>query len=151
MTSDLVSTVAEDLFSIPPRIGRSIRRKLLRTAPAGLHVGIAPGHVHIMKTLQDEGTLHVTGIGQKLLLPGPQMTHLLDGLVEQGMVERRTDPVDRRSINIILTDKGRDFLEEHDKVIMDGIRTALSSLDAEELEDLSVSLRRLSDTLSKLE
>ena len=148
MTSDLVDTVAEELFSITPLIARSIRRKLNDTVPPRFHkVGISHAQVHIVKTLQDEGTLHISEIAQKLLIHGSQMTHLIDGLVEQGMVERHVDPGDRRSLNIILTDMGRELLEEHDRVVMDGIRATLSSLTEEELDRLSNSLRTLGDLL----
>jgi hypothetical protein len=66
MERDTLDSVAEDLFSIPPLIGRSIRRRVLKTALASIRESISPTHIEIMKTLQEAGTLHVTGIGRRL-------------------------------------------------------------------------------------
>ena len=148
--SDVIESAAGDLFSIPPLIARSVRRKLTSLPSADLPPGISPVHMHILKVLQ-EGPSHVNTIGQRLLITGPHMTHLVDALVERGMVDRRTDPEDRRSTNLTLTDKGKQFLEEHEKSIMEGIRAVLSSLSVKELEELSTSLRALRDTLLKLQ
>ena len=151
MNSKLLESVAQDLFSIPPLIGRSVRRKLLKSPAAGLPAGLSLAHVQIMKTLQLEGPLHMTGIGQRLLIRGPQMTHLIDGLAEKGLVRRSADTEDRRAVRVLLTDSGREFLDEHDRIIVDGLRKTLSALTAEELGELSASLRSVRDILSKLE
>ena len=148
--TDILDSAAEDLFSIPPLIGRSIRRKLLKTALACMHEGVLPPHLEIMKILDNAGTLHVAQIGERLQIPRPQMTHLIDGLVNLGITERQTNPSDRRAIDITLTGKGRRVLREHDRRLRDVLRTTLSGLEREDLEELSVSLRKLRDILSKL-
>ena len=98
MGNDILDSVTEDLFTIPPLIGRSIRRKLLKTALVNMHEDISPPHFEIMKTLEEAGTLHVTEIGERLQIPRPQMTHLIDKLVSLGIVERQTDTADRRTV-----------------------------------------------------
>jgi len=147
---DILDAAVEDLFSIPPVIGRSIRRKLLKGALADTHEGVLPPHLEIMKTLDEAGTLHVAQIGERLQIPRPQMTHLIDGLVNLGIAERHTDPSDRRAIDITLTGEGRTALREHDVMLRDALRTTLSGLTGEDLEVLSASLRKLRDILSKL-
>ena len=79
------------------------------------------------------------------------MTHLIDKLVELDIAERHTDTADRRTINIVLTDKGKATLEEHDSRIRKAIRETLSCLTDEDLADLSASLRKLRDIFSKLQ
>ena len=74
MKPEMLDSIAEDLFTIPPLIGRSIRRKLLRIAMAHIRENISPPHFEIMKTLEEAGTLHVTEIGERLQIPRPQMT-----------------------------------------------------------------------------
>jgi len=134
-----------------PLIVRGIRRRFAgKEIMDILGSGITPAHVHILRILRFEGTLNVTGIGQKLLIRGPQMTYLIDNLVDQGMVERVPDPNDRRVINIVLTDKGRKILESHEKTIIDSISANLSALSEDELKELSTSLRSLKEMLSRL-
>lgn len=145
-----MDSVTEDLFSIPHLIFRSIRRKLLKTALANINEDISPPHFEIMRTLKEAGTLHVAEIGERLQIMRPQMTHLLDKLVDLDIVERQTDTADRRTINIMLTSKGKTILEEHDSRIRNTIRNTLSCLTDEELKELSASLRKLRDIFSKL-
>ena len=151
MKPEMLDSIAEDLFTIPPLIGRSIRRKLLRMAMAHIREDISPPHFEIIKTLEEAGTLHVTEIGERLQIPRPQMTHLIDKLVALDMVERQPDARDRRIINIALTGKGKTLLKKHRRVIEGTIKKSLTSLTDEELEELSTSLRKLRQILSKLE
>jgi DNA-binding MarR family transcriptional regulator len=67
------------------------------------------------------------------------------------MVERQPDTKDRRTINIALTRRGKTLLKKHRKMIEDAIKKVLASLTDEDLEELSTSLRKLHEILSKLE
>jgi DNA-binding MarR family transcriptional regulator len=150
MKNGIINTVAEDLFSNMPLIGRSIRKKLLKTALTSFEEDIAPPHFEIMKLLEEAGTLHVAEIGERLQITRPQMTHLIDRLVELDIVERQMGIEDRRMINIMLTDKGKRIINEHDDDIRNATREMLACLTDEELEGLSVSLRKLREIFSKL-
>jgi DNA-binding MarR family transcriptional regulator len=151
MKDDILDSIAEDLFTIPPLIGRSIRRKLLKMATAHISDDISPPHFEIMRTLQEAGTLHVTEIGERLQIPKPQMTHLIDRLVALEMVERQPDTRDRRIINIALTSSGKTLLKKHRRMIESAIKKSLASLTHDELVEASTSLRTLRRILSKLE
>jgi DNA-binding MarR family transcriptional regulator len=151
MKNEILDRVAEDLLSVPPLIGRIIRRKLLKKARIGFKKDITPPHFEIIKLLQETGTLHIAEIGERLQIARPQMTHLIDKLVGLGVVERQTVLEDRRIINVALTRKGRTTLEKHDSRIKNAVRETLSCFSDTELEDLSASLRNLRDMLSKLQ
>jgi DNA-binding MarR family transcriptional regulator len=150
MRNKTLDSVTEDLLSIPPIIFREIRRKLFRTAMVNMDLGISPVHFGVMKLLYEAGTLHVAEIGKRLQIARPQMTHLIDKLVDLEIVERHTDTTDRRMINIALTDKGKTTIEAHDSRIRKAMRDTLSCFTDKELGDLSDSLRKLRDLLSKL-
>jgi DNA-binding MarR family transcriptional regulator len=150
MRSNILDSVADDLLSIPPIVFREVRKKLLRTALINMDVDILPVHIGIMKQLYEAGTLHVAEIGDRLYIARPQMTRLIDKLADQGIVERHTDTADRRMVNILLTEKGKTTLEEHDRSIRKAMRETLSGFTDKELDDLSDSLRKLRDLLSKL-
>lgn len=151
MRDSMLGALADDLFSIPALIARASRRKLLKTALACIDESISPLHFGIMKALSETGTLHVTAIGDRLQIPGPQMTRLVDRLVALGLVERRPDAADRRSINLTLTEKGRTVMKEHGAAVRDSVKEALACLTDEELQQLSVSLRTLRDIFSRLQ
>jgi DNA-binding MarR family transcriptional regulator len=151
MASKILDSAADDLLSIPPIIFREIRRKLLRTALENSDMDITPIHFGIMKQLYSAGSLHVAEIGERLQIARPQMTRLIDRLADLGLVERHADTADRRMINIVLTAKGETTLEEHDRNVREAMRETLSVFTDKELDELSESLRKLRDLLSKLQ
>lgn len=150
MKRSVLNSVIRDLLSITPSIRRSIQRKVVRTAFAQIEEDITLPHLEIMHILKEESTKHIAEIGERLQIPKPQMTHLIDRLEDLEIVTRQADTTDRRIINIMLTDKGRRIIEELDQVIKESIEAKLSILTEEELQELSVSLKRLGDILSKL-
>jgi DNA-binding MarR family transcriptional regulator len=151
MRKDILERTADDLLSVPPLIFRGVRRKLLKAALDSVNVDISPLHFEIMRLVKEAGTLHITEIGERLQVARAQMTHLIDKLVELEMVERRADSADRRVTNIVLTDKGSAFLVEHGGNIWKATKEFVAGLTDEELADLSDSLEKLRDILSRLQ
>ena len=151
MKSDILDSITTDLLSVPPLIFRGVRRRMLKIARLDTDFNISPLHFEIMALLRDEGTLHVTEIGERLNIAKAQMTHLLDRLVDAGTVARQLDTADRRMTNILLTGKGRATLEEHSRNIRKVIRETLSVLKDEELVDLADALQKMRDILLKVQ
>jgi len=147
---DILEKVATDLLSITPLIFREIRRKLIKTTLADIDAGITPHHFEIIRLLEKEGKLHVAEIGDRLQIARAQMTGLIDKLVDLKLVKRQTDVADRRIAIITLSTHGKAVLEEHKTSIMNAIRETMKQLSDEDLKDLSDTLRKLQDTLSKL-
>lgn len=150
MKKDMLDIVIGELLAVPPLIRRGINRKVVRAAFAKIGEDISIPHFEIMRLLQESGTQHIAEIGEKLLIPKSQMTPLIDRLVSLQIVERQADEADRRLINIVLTDKGKAIQKEKDRSLRINFRVKLSHLTDEELKELSVSLRRLREILSKI-
>lgn len=60
--------------------------------------------------MDHEGT-NVKDIAERIQLDSPAVTGLIDRLAKEGLIERREDPQDRRSLKIYLTPKGRELAE----------------------------------------
>ncbi len=150
MKRSVIDSIVNDLLSITPLIRRNIQRKVVRTAFAQIEEDISLPHLEIIKTLNEEGTRHIAEIGEKLQIPKPQMTHLIDKLEDLHIVTRQACNTDRRIINLTLTDKGKRIIEELDRVIKETIKGKLSFLSEDELRELSLSLQKLGDILCKL-
>ena len=83
------------------------------------------------------------GLRQNLLadelgVEGPSLVRLLDKLVQDGLVERREDPSDRRAKTVHLTKSGRAQSERASRAL-DALRTHL--LEDVSSEDLAACLR----------
>jgi len=146
MESNAIDVIIEDLFHVV----RLIHKKLLRGGLEGAQKDISRPHFAIMTRLDELEASPVSEIGKRLLIPKPQMTHLVDKLIRLGLVERLPDTQDRRIINIALSDKGKITLQKCRKSVRNNMRKKLSCLKDEELEELSVSLRKIRDIGSKL-
>jgi DNA-binding MarR family transcriptional regulator len=151
MRKDILEKTAIELLSVSPLIFRGVRRKLLKAALDGVNMDVSPLHFEIMRLVNEEGILRITEIGERLQVARAQMTHLIDRLVELGMVTRQADSADRRVTNIVLTAKGIAFLKEQGGNIRKATKEFLSGLTDEELAELSASLERLRDILSRLQ
>jgi DNA-binding MarR family transcriptional regulator len=92
-----------------------------------------------MGALTHHGKLTMTGIGNHLSVPKPQVTTLIDRLFAEELVERLNDEKDRRIIYIQLTEKGRERFKEIKRLMSESMKTALSDLDDETLNKLQLS------------
>lgn len=64
-----------------------------------------------------EGPSAASELAERLIVSRPSVTALADGLVERGLVHRRPEPGDRRSVIHVLTDGGRDVVALADAAI----------------------------------
>ena len=100
-----------------------------RLAPIGLS---ASQHA-IVSTLSHTDGLQLTQIGQRVFLEKPAITGLVDRLENDGLVSRQRSSVDRRVINLYLTPKGRDILEDMNRIALEVDRQLVQVFSAEEL------------------
>ena len=146
-----MESIVDDFLSILPLMRRSVSKKVLKSALEQIEEPVSLPQFEIMKTLQEEGTQHIARIGEKLSIPKPQMTVLIDRLEGLGIAERQADENDRRVINVALTARGKAMIEEHDAMVRDIIVDKLSCLTDGEVQELSESLRKLNKILCKLQ
>jgi len=150
MPSKLLEKVALELISIPPLIHRCIRRKVSKNTSPHIDQDITRNHFLILILLEDKGTLHVAEICQELQISKAQMTHLIDKLVKLDYVKREPSSNDRRAINISISPRGKAGLEKEKNMLFNAIKEDISALSTEDLNQLSTSLRKTKDILSKL-
>ena len=75
------------------------------------------------------------------------LTRLLDGLAENGLIERRPDPDDRRAKRLFLTPAARPLLERLTALGEDLMVTALAGLEPPELDALLGRLNLVKENL----
>lgn len=151
MGEEGLSKMAADLLSIPPLVFRIVRKKVVKTTLVDSDVDLKYPHHEILRLLDQQSPLHVAQIGEQLQISKAQMTQLIDRLEELELVVRLADAEDRRSININLTEKGKEFVKEQEVNIINAVRENMSNLDEAELASLCSSLRNVRDTLLKLD
>ncbi len=91
---------------------------------------------HILRILERSGPLPVSAIGKQLIVAKQNMTTLIDKLMKEGLVERRWDAADRRIVNVIITPKGKKFLQKSIQGLKKIVSQNLSDLSEEDIESL---------------
>lgn len=92
----------------------AIQREGNRLFAADLRpLGLTPSQAESLRVLEDHQPLTLTGLGELLVCEtGDNPSRLVDRLVKAGLVDRETDPADRRHVTLTLTAEGRRFARE---------------------------------------
>ncbi|MDR9417622.1 MarR family winged helix-turn-helix transcriptional regulator [Gracilimonas sp.] len=96
-----------------------------------------------LEALLHVGPLNQRELGQKLLKSGGNITLVIDNLQKSGLVQKKTDPNDRRAVIISLTKKGREFIEDFFPQHLEKIKEEFSVLSSEEKEQLASICKKL--------
>jgi DNA-binding MarR family transcriptional regulator len=145
----MTEAAADDIFENLVAIVPILHRKILRMDLGGVTGNLTRLHLGIMAKLRD-GSMTVSELAKTSVVPKPQMTHLINQLVESGIVARYPDSGDRRVINIGLTDSGVVLLDELKLKVQQNVRRELQGLTPEELTDMSRALDILRRIAAKL-
>jgi DNA-binding MarR family transcriptional regulator len=129
-----------------------LMKRLLRGDP-GDHA-LAPFKnqtYHVLRVLERQGPLPTSAIGKRLFIAKQNMTTLVDKLMGDGLVERKDDTEDRRVINIVITEKGVEFLKGIMLALKGTIKENLSHLSDNDIEALHAALQVVKTVATKLE
>jgi DNA-binding MarR family transcriptional regulator len=83
-------------------------------------------------------------IKERMLDRMSDASRIVDKLKMKGLVDRRECPVDRRSVDILITDKGLDYLKSMDSVD-ENFQDVFKTLTEEEMKTLNHLLDKLRD------
>ncbi|MFJ3670936.1 MarR family winged helix-turn-helix transcriptional regulator [Streptomyces sp. NPDC090106] len=130
-----------DLVHLLTRVERLTARRLQAALD---EEGCSLDAWRVLARLSDGQGHHMTALAEAAFLPAPTLTKLVDQLVDQNLVHRRVDPLDRRRILAHLTPRGLDYWRRVDRAVRDGWPAGLAEGDEELLRAL---LDRLAETL----
>jgi MarR family transcriptional regulator, transcriptional regulator for hemolysin len=125
--------------------------RLLRTYAdhAARRFGMTRAKWAVLARLDRFEGLKQTELAEMLDLQPISLTRLLDGLAENGLIERRPDPDDRRAKRLYLTPAARPLLERLTDLGEDLMATALAGLSTAEVEAVLGNLTTVKENLRK--
>lgn len=110
-------------------------------------LGITLGQSFVLFRLLEADGSSVKDIAAAVQLDPPAITGLVDRLTKEGLVERRTDPDDRRTINIYLTEHGRETAGKAGMIAYEYNETMKQVLSGGDLTAFTKGLGALEDTI----
>ncbi len=131
------------------RLMGALRRRMARDlARYGLTF---PQFMALQSLEKAEGPCRMGPLAALALQSLPAMTGIVDRLEEKGLVERRRDPEDRRSVIVVLTERGKDVLS---RIRADRRRTLeeiFKKLTPEEIKALNAIMEKIIHALEAAE
>ena len=105
--------------------------------------GLTPAQMHAIEILGRQESLRMKELAQKLGVTTGTLTVMIDRLEQNGLISRRPNENDRRSIVVVLTEKGYQYFKEHHKLHLELTHEITSSLTEDEAGQLYTFLEKL--------
>ena len=143
MENKEIDEILEGMFTVLP----IFRKKVQRIGEDFLKdKEISRAHAQIMKILRQNGPCTMTDLGKILSVSKPNITKLVDKLIELNLVKRKSDDSDRRLTYIELTQQGHDYLEK----LMESMKASLSKKMQKFTEDDRALFKETINNMKKL-
>ena len=106
--------------------------------------GLSPQQYNVMRILRGQkgNPITINGIQERMLDKSSNASRLIDKLTEKEFVDRVVSKIDRRQVDIIITEKGLALLKKID-VEIDSLENSYSNITEKEAEELNRILDKL--------
>ena len=124
------------------RTADAVRRQLSRVVEPH---GITLQQFNVLRILRGAGEmgLPTLTVGERMIEQTPGVTRLVDRLEKKNLVTRVPCPTDRRRVYCRITESGLELLATLDEPISRADYSAVSALEAADLDDLIAALDRI--------
>ncbi|WP_186176577.1 MarR family winged helix-turn-helix transcriptional regulator [Vibrio jasicida] len=114
-----------------------------------LELPIAPMHVRVIKIISKQSPCTAMDVVNFLNRDKAQVTRLIKTLIEEGFIEKRPNPEDKRSQCLLTTGKGNEVLAKIKAVDAEIFQKMTLNVSEEELEAFQLVAGKLAENLSK--
>ena len=104
--------------------------------------GLTNSQFAVLEVLYSKGDLKICEIIEKILTTSGNVTVVIKNLEKDGLVSKNSDPEDKRSMLISITDKGKKIMDEIFPKHVDNINNIFSILTTEEKLELKKILKK---------
>ncbi len=146
MCKEPVDVLAEKLLSFIPLMTKKIIKFDIQPNKM-----LSINQIMLLGILNDERSLSISEICKKVCISKPQMTIIVDKLVNIDLVYRVHNEGDRRTINVNITEKGKAYCKNMLEIFKKNLRHKLISLSSEDLTTLLNSIEVTENIFKQLE
>jgi DNA-binding MarR family transcriptional regulator len=106
--------------------------------------GLSPQQYNVMRILRGQkgNPITINGIQERMLDKSSNASRLIDKLTEKKFADRVVSKIDRRQVDIIITEKGLALLKKID-IEIDSLENSYSNITEKEAEELNRILDKL--------
>jgi DNA-binding MarR family transcriptional regulator len=132
--------VTTSLVACLPALSRALERRVDRDYP---HPKPSEGQLALLRQVEAQDGVTVRAAAEALLMKPNNVSALVTQLTEQGLLERRPDPADKRVAHLHLTALARQRLAEVQQLMGAHVVHALGALTDGELDALGSAVGAL--------
>ena len=118
-------------------------QRLLRATPAAKAAGLTPTKSAVMFAVVRQGPVGLSELAQEEGLNPTMLSRTVGSLVDEGLLERTSDPNDRRAALVSVTTAGRRLIERVRRERSEALNAALEPLEHDHREALQQALPAL--------
>ena len=133
---------------VADRIHSAAIHLLRRARSVDDETGLSPSRLSALSVIVFAGPLSLRALAEAEQVTAPTMTRLVQGLENDGLLRKKSDPEDARAVRIEATAAGRRVLETGRARRIDRIASLLASMTARELSTLLRSARLIEDAVA---
>ena len=160
MNSDFLDNLAEDLFKFLILAKNNLinENELIKNFPSPLKevksfidkYPMPPSHIKVIIYLSSVKNASISQISSTLNITKSNTTPIIDKLISYGLVERYTDPSDRRIVRVELTSCALQVFYEIKNAFKNKLVSRISILDTEDLLKMHSCISELSMLFNKI-
>lgn len=105
--------------------------------------GLRLGQFQLLYRLWEHDGLTPRELAEQIGVEMPTVTRTVQRMVRDGLVRREDNPLDKRSVRIFVTEKGRSMESLASRVLQEGTQSALRGFSAEQRSHLVADLERI--------
>lgn len=130
------------------KVSTAINRKMFRNFKKE-QLDITPEQWTVLSFLWKEDGVSQQKLCDATFKDKPSMTRLIDNLVKQKLVVRKTPKADRRANLIHLTKKGKSIQDKAQRAVYDTMEYALAGIDEEGMNQVRTILKIVFDNIQE--
>ena len=145
-TAECVERIAQGIFQAQPLM----KKRLAKLSAIQSEQGIPLSHVQVLAMLEEVGSMSVSEISKRFGIAKPNITPLVDRLVNAGLADRVRSESDRRVVNIVILEEGRNRLRQIQSALNEHVASWQNILTDEEFARLDSALIDIVEILGKI-
>ena len=135
--------MAELLDDVLISLRRILRATSMHSRKLGRSVGLSGPQLLVLRSIEERGTLTASEVAKAISLSQATITLLVSDLEKRKLLRRERSAVDRRRIDISLTERGREVVRAAPMPLQESFARRFAALPRWEQYQLVASLERV--------
>ncbi|MEQ8190241.1 MAG: MarR family transcriptional regulator [Candidatus Eremiobacterota bacterium] len=144
----LAEEIRKTILAGNDKLHKLLLKTIVRSASNLKNISLS--QLNVLMFLESRERARMKEIGEELGIKPSSATNLVDRLIKSDLIERSSVPDDRRVVEVSLTEKGKEVIEEVRKVDNQHWEKMLVKIDEREYEEILRVVKKLDNILCEI-